>query len=509
MSSVNVLIVDDKPENLYLLRALLTGNGFSVTCANEGGEALRAARSSRPDLIVSDILMPGMDGFALCREWKKDPDLRTIPFVFYTATYTDPRDEKLALDMGADRFLIKPTEPEVFMEQIRSLLAEYEAAEKVQVRQIQEPEETVMREYNQVLVRKLEEKVAQLEDTVKRLDASERDLERANRILRTIFDSARDGILLADAVSRRFRDANAAMCDMLGYSLEELRERTVEDIHPPEELPLILDGFDRLVRRELFLAEDIPVRRRDGGVFFADVHASVVDLEGQTCLMGIFHDITARKRAEERICDLLREKETLLREVHHRIKNNMSSITGLLRLQAQAEPDSAVARALEEAANRVRSMVVLYDKLYRSESIRDISLKEYLLALIDDMSPGFPGRTDVTVETAVEDVVLEANLVFPLGILVTELITNAMKHAFPERERGTVRISAGLEGKNIVLVCEDDGVGLPEGVTLDNSPGFGFHLVRMLVRQMRGTILVERKVGTRFRIEFAIRRETQ
>jgi CheY-like chemotaxis protein len=115
MSSVNVLIVDDKPENLYLLRALLTGNGFSVTCANEGGEALRAARSSRPDLIVSDILMPGMDGFALCREWKKDPDLRTIPFVFYTATYTDPRDEKLALDMGADRFLIKPTEPEVFM----------------------------------------------------------------------------------------------------------------------------------------------------------------------------------------------------------------------------------------------------------------------------------------------------------------------------------------------------------------------------------------------------------
>ena len=195
--------------------------------------------------------------------------------------------------------------------------------------------------------------------------------------------------------------------------------------------------------------------------------------------------------------------------MHHRIKNNMSSITGLLRLQAQAEPDSAAARALEEAADRVRSMVVLYDKLYRSESIRDISLKEYLLALIDDMSPGFPGRTDVTVETAVEDVVLEANLVFPLGILVTELITNAMKYAFPGRSRGVVRISAGLKGKNIVLVCEDDGVGLPEGVTLDNSQGFGFHLVRMLVRQMRGTILVERNPGTRFRIEFAIRRETQ
>ena len=118
---MTILVVDDNEQNLYQLQVLLGGNGYQVVTAANGAEALAKARQNPPDLIVSDILMPVMDGFALCREWKKDERLQAIPFVFYTATYTDERDREFALSLGAERFLVKPEEPEVFMRTIREV----------------------------------------------------------------------------------------------------------------------------------------------------------------------------------------------------------------------------------------------------------------------------------------------------------------------------------------------------------------------------------------------------
>ncbi|MFZ1466032.1 MAG: response regulator, partial [Anaerolineae bacterium] len=117
-----ILIVDDNEQNRYLLRVLLTASGYAVLEAVNGVEALALARRARPNLIISDILMPQMDGFALCRECKRDEQLRAIPFVFYTATYTDPRDEALALQLGAARFVIKPLENEEFIGMVREVL---------------------------------------------------------------------------------------------------------------------------------------------------------------------------------------------------------------------------------------------------------------------------------------------------------------------------------------------------------------------------------------------------
>ena len=112
---MKILVVDDKPENLHLLRALLQGHGHEVAEARHGAEALVKARQSPPALIISDLLMPVMDGYTLLRHWKGDEQLKQIPFVVYTATYTEPKDERLALDLGADAFLLKPTEPEPFI----------------------------------------------------------------------------------------------------------------------------------------------------------------------------------------------------------------------------------------------------------------------------------------------------------------------------------------------------------------------------------------------------------
>jgi CheY-like chemotaxis protein len=124
-----ILIADDNEQNLYMLSALLRGHGYQVQTAEDGDEALRVARASPPDLVVSDILMPKKDGFALCREWRADEDLKGIPFVFYTATYTEHEDRELGLKLGADRFLLKPMEPDLLMTALEEVLAEAERHE--------------------------------------------------------------------------------------------------------------------------------------------------------------------------------------------------------------------------------------------------------------------------------------------------------------------------------------------------------------------------------------------
>ena len=149
------LIVDDKLDNRYLLRSLLQGHGFTIVEANNGAEALAEAERSAPDLVISDLLMPVMDGYTLLRAWKTHAGLGTIPFIVYTATYTDPKDEQLALDLGADAFIIKPAEPDAFMDQVQKILAQAQAG-ALPMRPPSSDEESTLKLYNEVLIQKLE-----------------------------------------------------------------------------------------------------------------------------------------------------------------------------------------------------------------------------------------------------------------------------------------------------------------------------------------------------------------
>ncbi|MBN2499511.1 MAG: PAS domain S-box protein, partial [Anaerolineales bacterium] len=172
-----LLLVDDNPQNLYMLQVLLSAHGFDVELASNGMVALDLARHAPPDMIISDILMPVMDGFTLCRAWKEDDLLKNIPFVFYTATYTDPRDEDFALSLGAERFIIKPTEPARLLALLQEIIAAHEAGRLAAPRQPIE-EAQYYKEYNAALIRKLEDKVLQLEEANRAL---ERDITERKR----------------------------------------------------------------------------------------------------------------------------------------------------------------------------------------------------------------------------------------------------------------------------------------------------------------------------------------
>lgn len=194
---MKILIVDDKTENLYMLEALLKASYYKVVSAKNGAEALGLAYENPPDLIISDILMPLMDGFTLCRKVKTDEKLKHIPFIFYTATYMDPKDEEYALKLGADRFILKPQEPDIFLDIIQGLLDEVKS-QKISLNEpIDVPETIILKEYNEVLIRKLEDKmqqtleneekltryVKQLEEEIKERQSVESEIKKLNQDL--------------------------------------------------------------------------------------------------------------------------------------------------------------------------------------------------------------------------------------------------------------------------------------------------------------------------------------
>jgi CheY-like chemotaxis protein len=217
---MKILSVDDKDENLYMLEALLRGHGHEVDSASNGREALRLAERGRYDVIVSDILMPRMDGFQLCRELQKDEQLRRIPFIFYTATYTDPKDAAFALSLGAARFLTKPLEPEKFIEVIAEVAAAGHTAGPAPLAPLEE-EAIYLKEYNARLVAKLESKMLALEVANKALqeDIAERErVQREHERLETQLRRAQKMEAIGTLAGGIAHDFNNILAGIIGFS---------------------------------------------------------------------------------------------------------------------------------------------------------------------------------------------------------------------------------------------------------------------------------------------------
>lgn len=197
-----LLIVDDSQPDLYLLETLLKGSGYEVATASNGVEAIKKARHDPPDLIISDILMPEMDGFTLCRKWKQDTNLRKIPFVFYTATYTESRDEDLAMSIGADKFIVKPADPEEFVGIIRNVIVHFQEGRLVAAGKAGESDEVYYKKHNEALISKLENKMRQLEESKWILEGEIAERRKIEKEIRLLY-----GMTKAIVTSNDFRTA--------------------------------------------------------------------------------------------------------------------------------------------------------------------------------------------------------------------------------------------------------------------------------------------------------------
>ena len=289
-------------------------------------------------------------------------------------------------------------------------------------------------------------------------------------------------------------------------SVKVVVEAWKEGIHP-EDRERVLEDVRTGVLGEKGYHTEYRILRPDGAVRHIRADGIVIrNQDGDSSrLIGLHNDITERRLAENKIRSLLAEKDLLLKEVHHRIKNNMNNIMALFSLQSIGLKDPSAVSSLEDARNRVQSMMVLYDKLYRSADFRVISTKQYLTSLIDEILRNFSNRQPVSVETRIDDVVLEPEIMSPVGMILNELLTNTLKHAFVGKESGAaIRVLLSAKDHHVTLIVEDNGIGLPESIDIEDPPGFGLQLVGILTKQLEGTIRPERRNGSGFVLEFDV-----
>lgn len=206
-------------------------------------------------------------------------------------------------------------------------------------------------------------------------------------------------------------------------------------------------------------------------------------------------------RTNVKLEESLDEKELILKEVHHRIKNNMNIISSLLALQSTTINIPEAVHVFQDATARIESMGILYDKLYRTESYEIVSIKGYLSQLIDEIVQLYPDRQNIVIEKHIDDFPIKTKTIFSLGIIINELVTNAMKYAFTGREDGLIQISAKKEDNHITLVFGDNGIGMSE-IKYEEEKGFGMRLIDMLVTQIDGSCKIENTGGTKYTIEF-------
>ena len=291
---MRILIVDDNKESLYILEALLKGGGYEVVSAGNGAEALEKLSTKSVDMIISDVLMPVMDGFKFCKEVREQDELKNIPFIFYTATYKDEREEKLASKLGADKYILKPAEPEELIKIIQGMLRDVEEGKFEPMKPALEEKEEVMKLYNERLINKLEKKMLELE-----------------------------------------------------------------------------------------------------------------------------REVAERKRAEDQIKASLREKEVLLQEVHHRVKNNMQIISSLFSLQSRHIKDKRALEIFKSSQNRIRSMALIHERFYQSEDMARVDFAEYAQSLTSHLfsSHGISPRV-VKLNLKIKDVFLDLDTAIPCGLII-------------------------------------------------------------------------------------------
>jgi PAS domain S-box-containing protein len=341
---------------------------------------------------------------------------------------------------------------------------------------------------------------------ITRLKRSEEALRKSEDYLSAVFDSLSDAVFVDDADTGEIIDVNRSMCEMYGYTYDEALRTPIGDLsqgEPPYSQNEAMEWL-RKARESGPQRFEWFAKRKNGEIFSVEINMRFAVIGGENRFVVTARDITERKQSEERIKSLLAGKELLLNEVHHRIKNNMNTIKGLLTLQLTAEDNPSAAASLRDAESRVQSMIMLYDRLYSTENFRELSVKEYLQPLAGEIVGSFPNFAKVKIETDIEDFVLNVQTLSPLGIIINELLTNMMKYAFTGRESGVIKLSAFMRGNRASISLRDNGVGLPESISFENSTGFGLELVNMLVMQIGGSIRIERGEGTRFVLEFTV-----
>ncbi|HOI15262.1 MAG TPA: PocR ligand-binding domain-containing protein [Geobacteraceae bacterium] len=361
-------------------------------------------------------------------------------------------------------------------------------------------------EHKEHLERLVEERTAELtlRNEELRLDIVERRrVEEALRISEFCIENAAMSIFRIGSDAKVLY-ANEQACRSLGYCREELCAMSVYDFDPCF-TPSGWAEHRRKVYAEGSRTIETCHRRKDGTVFPVEVTVNYLEYQGTKFSFSFAKDISERKQAEEKIRTSLQEKDVLLKEIHHRVKNNLLVVSNLLDLQSEHIADDRMRRFFQESQDRIQSMALIHEKLYQKRDYRCIDFLDYLDTLSHYLLHCYekkPGLISLNVEA--DTVTVGIDEAIPLGLIVNELLSNALKYAFPQGRQGTITIRClARDDGRISLIVADDGVGLPAGLDFRNTETLGLQLVTLLVRQLRGILEIENDGGASFAITFS------
>lgn len=464
-----IMIVDDNTDNLVYLQKLLLENGYETFPANSGELALASIEQVQPDLFLLDIKMPGMDGFEVCKNIKETEIAVDVPVIFLSVA--DDIEAKLkGFRLGAVDYITKPFQKEELLARIKTHLSLFR--------------------YNRLF----------REQTAEKLIESEQQLKEGERL-------AHIGSWKMDIGSGKsvWSDEFFRICGYEPGAFEPTMEKGLEIIHPADR-EMASQKIQLAVESRTPYSFEKRIVRPDGTIRWVHTQGEVqTDTDGNPKFLGgSFLDVTDRRDIEEKLRISIREKELLLQEIHHRVKNNMQIISSLLNLQVNQTSNSTVKSVLSECRNRVYAMSMVHEVLYSSENMAEIDLTDYLSRVCRTVISSYSHKSDhVTFVIESETIDLPIKAACPLGLIVNELVSNAMKYAFPNESQGEIKVSVSKDNHRVTLTVADNGIGFPENQDWRNCPSLGLTLVRSFAEnQLEGTMEMNPQNGTRFIITF-------
>ncbi len=532
-----VLIVDDHEENSYYLSTLLAGQGYNVETAQHGAEALVKARAARPDLIVSDLLMPVMDGYTLLRHWKADPVLSPIPFVVYTATYTTPEDERLAVSLGADAFIHKPTEPDEFLQRIQQFVTQTAAPARPAMTPPVADEKELLKVFNETLIRKLERKSLQLQEANRRLEAdvaerirAEESLRESEERFRATFEQAGVGIAHV-AVDGHFLWVNQPLCSMTGYTSAELLSLSLVDLTFSEDREETEDAHRSLLSGQLNMhTSEKRYQKSDGTVFWGNLATTVrrSPTDEPKYFISVIADITERKLLEGQLYRAQRMESigTLAGGIAHDLNNMLAPIVMGVSLLKRAETDpetlqliDMIERSAQGGTNLVKQVVSFARGA--EETRVPVKIRDIVEASVAFVSNTFPKSIAVKVSIPSSTWQVRGDPTQLNQVLVNLEVNarDAMPHGGTlriETANRTLRVPQVVKngtvppGRYVVVTVADDGAGIPAETlgsifepffsTKGKATGLGLSTSHAIVRSHSGFIDVrsQAKAGSAF-----------
>jgi PAS domain S-box-containing protein len=466
---MSVLLVEDDPIMAMSETVNLENYGYNVVHVPNGHKAIEAVIDNNPviDLILMDInLSNNLDGTEVAKIILKEHD---IPILFLSA-HTEREVVDRTENITSYGYVVKDSGITVLDASIKMALRLHKA-------------------YMDVKNQKIE------------IENKEKNLQVYEKRYRRLFESAKDGILILNADTGIIVDVNPFLINMLGYSKEQFLTKHIWDISMPDNIDYSKEMFKELQEKEYVRYEDMPLETSDGLPRHVEFVSNVYSVDGDKVIQCNIRDISERIKHENILKDEMDKKEALLKEMQHRTKNTFNMITSLINLRSGMTHSEETKITLEDLTLRVRSISDLFSLLYETQSFYDVNLKTYCDKVIDSM---LKLSKNITLNKYLEEITVSSTTAATIGMMIVELLSNTIKYAFSDSQKGIVNVELKKLNSQIVLKVEDNGIGLGNDFDIKKINSVGLHLVNLMVTHLDGNIKFFSEKGTKIIIEFPL-----